>query len=140
MVTPPVDLRPTPGNEHDFFRNFRNIAFRLTQITSIFLAVSSHLRGVSRSSRTRGGMSWSLHRQSQRLGREGSHWHEERIEVRHEPLYRSNYIAQSNLHEPEKPIYWHFTIMAQSAAEAVRLIQSAPDCRGLPARVVVRLG
>jgi len=31
----------------------------LTQITSITLAVSSHIRGVSRSSRTRGGMRWT---------------------------------------------------------------------------------
>jgi hypothetical protein len=31
----------------------------LTQITSITLAVPSHLRGVSRSSRTRGGMRWT---------------------------------------------------------------------------------
>jgi hypothetical protein len=32
---------------------------RLTQITSISLAVSPHMRGVSRSSRTRGGMRWT---------------------------------------------------------------------------------
>src|SRR5258708_36354585 len=32
---------------------------RLTQIKSIILAVSSHMRGVSRSSRTRGGMRWT---------------------------------------------------------------------------------
>jgi hypothetical protein len=34
--------------------------FRLTQITSHIFAVSSHLRGGSRSSRTRGGMRWTL--------------------------------------------------------------------------------
>jgi hypothetical protein len=32
---------------------------RLTQITTISCAVSSHSRGVSRSSRTRGGMRWT---------------------------------------------------------------------------------
>ena len=41
------------------FRNFRNIAFRRTQISLIFTAVPSHLRGGSRSSRTRGGMRWT---------------------------------------------------------------------------------
>ena len=35
---------------------------RLTQIKSISLAVSSHSRGVSRSSRTRGGMRWTRQR------------------------------------------------------------------------------
>ena len=33
--------------------------FRSTQITSLIHAVSSHLRGGSRSSRTRGGMQWT---------------------------------------------------------------------------------
>jgi len=37
---------------------------RLTQITSISPAVSSHMRGVSRSSRTRGGMRWTRQRQA----------------------------------------------------------------------------
>src|ERR1700680_4088408 len=35
---------------------------RLTQITSISLAVLPHMRGVSRSSRTRGGMRWTRQR------------------------------------------------------------------------------
>jgi hypothetical protein len=47
-------------------KHFRS---HLTQITSISLAVSPHMRGVSRSSRTRGGMRWTrqrrAHRQSQ---------------------------------------------------------------------------
>jgi hypothetical protein len=34
-------------------------ASRLTQITSIFFAIPPHSRGVSRSSRTRGGMRWT---------------------------------------------------------------------------------
>jgi hypothetical protein len=42
-----------------FFRNIRNIAFRRTQISFISAAVPSHLRGGSRSSRTRGGMRWT---------------------------------------------------------------------------------
>src|SRR5712692_7918528 len=39
---------------------------RLTQITSISLAVSSLWRGVSRSSRTRGGMRWTRERQARK--------------------------------------------------------------------------
>jgi hypothetical protein len=45
-----------------------------------------------------------------------------------------------NHYEPGKPIYWHFLQPARSAPEAVKLVQSSADCRGLPARVVPRLG
>jgi hypothetical protein len=64
--TPPTVSRGSPQSSIRggasgiyFFRNFRNIAFRRTQISFIFPAVPSHLRGGSRSSRTRGGMRWT---------------------------------------------------------------------------------
>src|ERR1700676_4133923 len=40
---------------------------RLTQITSITLAVLPHSRGVSRSSRTRGGMRWTRQRRAREV-------------------------------------------------------------------------
>ena len=40
-------------------RNQKYFASRLTQIRCISFPVSSHSRGVSRSSRTRGGMRWT---------------------------------------------------------------------------------
>jgi len=41
-------------------RNQKYFCFRLTQISSLIRAVPSHKRGGSRSSRTRGGMRWTL--------------------------------------------------------------------------------
>jgi hypothetical protein len=39
-----------------------------------------------------------------------------------------------------KKIYWHYLVPATSPEEAVRIIQLNPSHKGMPARVVPRLG
>ena len=58
-ATRPIAAGRGERSRNHLFRNFRNSACGRTQISHIYSAVSPHSRGVSRSSRTRGGMRWT---------------------------------------------------------------------------------
>jgi hypothetical protein len=42
--------------------------------------------------------------------------------------------------DPDKPLLWHFSVDARSELEAIWLVKNSRDCRGMPARIVPRLG
>jgi hypothetical protein len=45
-----------------------------------------------------------------------------------------------NWGEPNKPLYWHWSVEARSEAEALATVRNSRDCRGMPARIVLPLG
>jgi hypothetical protein len=81
-VTRPRNRAAPSRQNSDLFSKFKLIwvvqslrkkyfASPQTQITSISIAVSSHMRGASRSSRTRGGMRWTRQRRRARQAQGG---------------------------------------------------------------------
>jgi hypothetical protein len=80
-------------------------ASRFTQIKSISLAVSPHERGVSRSSRTRGGMRWTRQRRAHRQSQGGFNEARERSSGAQTNDVASVFTkASAGVHRPTKPL------------------------------------